>query len=147
MQRHVLTHTAEKKHACLWCPYRSNIDSNLRKHCLSKHNEEYPPKVRQPVSSKRRTAAKRKADASADVSVLLDDDVSDQHVQLCTLIGGQSQQEQHVFYMNDSSAGECDQGKPVDAAVGESLLLLNRGQACRRCGWRQLPVATVKASL
>ena len=117
MQRHVLTHTAEKKHACLWCPYRSNIDSNLRKHCLSKHNEEYPPKVRQPVSSKRRTAVKRKADASADVSVLLDDDVSDQHVQLCTLIGGQSQQEQHVFYMNDSSAGECDKGKLVDAAV------------------------------
>ena len=39
-------HTGEKSHACPFCTYRCNIDSNLRKHCKSVHREVYPPIVR-----------------------------------------------------------------------------------------------------
>ena len=49
VKRHVLTHSDEKKFSCLWCPYRTKIDSNLRKHCRARHNEEYPPLTRNKV--------------------------------------------------------------------------------------------------
>ena len=50
MKRHALIHSDEKKLACIWCPYRTNIDSNLRKHCRVRHNEDYPPITRPKVA-------------------------------------------------------------------------------------------------
>lgn len=44
----MMVHTGEKKIACPYCTYRCNLDSNLRKHCIAKHNMEHPPK-RKPV--------------------------------------------------------------------------------------------------
>ena len=37
--KHYRTHTGEKPFACPYCPYRSNQNSNLQCHVLSRHKE------------------------------------------------------------------------------------------------------------
>ena len=44
----MMIHSGEKKYSCPLCVYKCNLDSNLRKHCIARHNIEYPPK-RKPV--------------------------------------------------------------------------------------------------
>ena len=102
----MLTHTAEKNYACLWCPYRSNLDSNLRKHCRNKHGENYPPIVRHSVGNRRPPSVNASSSRQplrltpSDVKLLLDD-VSQQ--QLCTLMGGDGSDTPAVFYLDRDS--------------------------------------------
>ena len=60
MRRHMALHTGEKQFSCPRCEYKCNVKSNLKKHCLSSHGLDYPPKVRHSIVGNRFNKTKLK---------------------------------------------------------------------------------------